>query len=455
MLMKLRFSELLNNISSFEKKVNNLSDIFSYGCLISVNGLLLEVIGLTAPIGSRCYVERIIDGKILNISAEVVGFKKEKTLLFSLEETYGVFPGTRVFLKCFKNTYSITGKIPLSTELLGRVLDSKGRPLDGRSQLNPKFFTFLKSNVVNPLNRKPITEVLDTGIRAINALITVGRGQRIGIFSSSGLGKSILLGMMAKYTKADVVIIGLIGERGREVKDFIENILGSNGLSRSVVIAAPADVSPLLQIEAASYATSIAEYFRKKNKHVLLIMDSLTRYAMAQRAVSLSLGELPVSKGYPSSVFSKIPILVERTGNTDNYGSITSFYTVLTESEEDPQDPIAHICRSILDGHIVLSRHYAELGHYPAIDIENSISRVMPNIISKKQYSQACYFKKLIASYQRNRDLINIGAYLKGTDSTLDHAIKIWPILERFLQQKQSEKSSYLSSCEELNQIFI
>jgi flagellum-specific ATP synthase len=455
MLMKLRFSELLNNFSSFEKKINKLSDFFSYGRLVGVNGLLLEVVGLKAPIGSQCFVERIIDGKIFNIHAEVVGFKKEKTLLFSFEETHGVFPGTRVFLKFSKNTNCIVKKIPLGIELLGRVLDGKGMPLDGLSKLNPKCFSFIENNITNPLNRKPITKVLDTGIRAINALITIGRGQRIGIFSSSGIGKSILLGMIAKYTKADVVVISLIGERGREVKDFIENILGSNGLSRSVVIAAPADVSPLLQIEAALYATSIAEYFRKKNKHVLLIMDSLTRYAMAQREVSLSLGELPISKGYPSSVFSKIPILIERAGNANNYGSITSFYTVLTESEEDPQDPISHLCRSILDGHIVLSRYYAELGHYPAIDIESSISRVMPNIISNKQYSQACYFKKLIASYQRNRDLIKIGAYLKGTDPTLDHAIKMWPMLEKFLQQKQSEKSSYLSSCEELNQIFI
>ncbi|AYN24432.1 FliI/YscN family ATPase [Buchnera aphidicola] len=455
-LMKLRFSELSNNISSFEKKINNLSHVFFYGRLISINGLVLEVTGLKAPIGSQCCVERIIDGNILNIHAEVVGFKKENTLLFSFEETYGIFPGARVFLTSSQNnTHSTERKIPLGIELLGRVLDSKGTPLDGLPKLNPKCFTFLKNNTINPLNRKPITKVLDTGIRAINALLTIGQGQRIGIFSSSGIGKSILLGMMAKYTEADVVVIGLIGERGREVKDFIENILGANGLSRSVVIAAPADVSPLLQIEAASYATSIAEYFCKENKNVLLIVDSLTRYAMAQRLVSLSLGELPVSKGYPSSVFSKIPILIERTGNINNYGSITSFYTVLTESEEDLQDPISHLCRSILDGHIMLSRYYAELGHYPAIDIETSISRVMPNIISNKQYDQACYFKKLIASYQRNRDLINIGAYLKGTDPVLDYAIKIWSVLEKFLQQKQSEKSNYLSSCKELNQIFI
>lgn len=455
--MKSRFFELLNNVSSFEKKINSLSDTIVYGHLVSVNGLVLEVIGLKAPIGAQCFIERIIDGKILNINAEIVSFKREKTFLFAFEDTYGVFPGSRVFVKTNKDNMNfVVKKIPLGIELLGRVLNGKGVPLDGLPDFDPKCFTVTKNNIINPLNRQPISEILDTGIRAINALITIGRGQRIGIFSGSGMGKSILLGMMAKYTKADIVVIGLIGERGREVKDFIENILGKKGLSRSVVIAAPADVSPLLQIEAASYATSIAEYFRNKSKHVLLIMDSLTRYAMAQREVSLSLGELPVSKGYPSSVFSKIPILVERTGNSNNYGSITAFYTVLTENEDDyQQDPISHLCRSILDGHIILSRYYADLGHYPAIDIESSISRVMPNIISSKQYLQACHFKKLLSSYQRNRDLIKIGAYLKGTDLVLDYAIKIWSTLENFLQQKQDEKSSYLSSCEELNKIFV
>lgn len=454
--MKSRFSQLLNNISAFENKIKDLPNTFSYGHLVSINGLVLEVVGINnVPIGTECFIERIIDGKILNINAEVVGFKKETTLLFSFEEPYGVFLGTRVFLKSFQSKKYIVKKVPLGKELLGRVLDGKGKPLDGLSKLNPKCFSILKNKFINPFKKKPIKKVLDTGIRSINALITIGRGQRIGIFSSSGIGKSILLGMMAKYTQADVIVIGLIGERGRELKDFIENILGSSGLSRSVVIAAPANVSPLLQIEAASYATSIAEYFREKNKHVLLIMDSLTRYAMAQREVSLSLGELPVSKGYPSSVFSKIPILLERAGNSDSYGSITSFYTVLTENEDDLQDPISHICRSMLDGHIMLSKYYADLGHYPAIDIETSISRLMTNIVSDKQYSQACYFKKLVSSYQRNKDLINIGAYLKGTDLVLDHAIKIWPLLEKFLQQKQSEKCDYLSSCEELNQLFV
>ncbi|QCI18640.1 FliI/YscN family ATPase [Buchnera aphidicola] len=452
--MKLKYSKLLNQITSFENKFNDLSDIIIYGRVVSINGLILEVLGLKVPIGSECIIERRIGNKLSNVLAEVIKFDEEKTLLFSLQETYGILPGAKVFLKIPKNINKFTKKIPLGFNLLGRVLNSKGEPLDGLPKLDLECFTTITKKYINPLQRKPISEILDTGICAINGLLTIGRGQRIGIFSSSGIGKSILLGMMAKYTKADVVVIGLIGERGREVKDFIENILGVDGLLKSVVIAAPADVSPLIQIEAASYATSIAEYFRDKNKNVLLIMDSLTRYAMAQREISLSLGELPVSRGYPSSVFSKIPILVERSGNIDNQGSITSFYTVLTEDQEE-QDPISQICRSILDGHIILSRYYADLGHYPAIDIESSISRVMPEIVSKEQYLQACYFKKLFASYQRNKDLINIGAYVKGNDQILDDAIKKWINLEKFLQQQPSEQSDYLVSCEKLNKIFI
>ncbi|WP_144011077.1 FliI/YscN family ATPase [Buchnera aphidicola] len=454
-LMNLRFAQFLKKFSSFESRIEKLSDIINYGRLVSINGLVVEVVGLRMPIGSECFIERIIDGKNLNIHAEVIGFSGKKTILLSFEEIDGVFPGARVFSKLGNDANSIIKKMPLSIKLLGRVLNGRGQPLDQLPKIDHKYYTIIKNYNINPLNRTPITEILDTGIRAINGLLTIGRGQKIGIFSSSGIGKSILLGMMARYTKADVIVIALIGERGREVKDFIENILGVEGLSRSVVIAAPADVSPLLKIQAASYAANIAEYFYKKNKHVLLIMDSLTRYAMAQREISLSLGELPVSKGYPSSIFSKIPNLVERTGvYNKNKGSITSFYTVLTEGE-DEQDPVSHLARSILDGHIILSRYYADLGHYPAIDIESSISRVMPNIINSTQNHQALYFKKLVASYQRNRELINIGAYITGTDLVLDHAIKIWPKLEKFLQQEISEKSDYSFSCQELNKIFL
>jgi flagellum-specific ATP synthase len=319
--------------------------------------------------------------------------------------------------------------------LLGRVLDAAGRPLD---QLGPLRFdsnASLHSRPFNPLERAPITHPLDVGVRAINALLTVGRGQRMGLFAGSGVGKSVLLGMMARYTSAEVIVVGLIGERGREVKEFIENILGSEGRARSVVVAAPADTSPLMRLQGAAYATAIAEYFRDQGKQVLLIMDSLTRYAMAQREIALAIGEPPATKGYPPSVFAKLPQLVERTGNgPEGGGSITAFYTVLTEGD-DQQDPIADAARAILDGHIVLSRSLAEEGHYPAIDIEASISRALTSLVDPAHLELTRRFKQLYARYRRSRDLINVGAYAAGTDPLLDRAIALYPKLEAFLQQ--------------------
>lgn len=291
-------------------------------------------------------------------------------------------------------------------------------------------------------------------MRPINALLTVGRGQRMGLFAGSGVGKSVLLGMMARYTQADVIVVGLIGERGREVKDFIENILGAEGRARSVVIAAPADVSPLLRMQGAAYATRIAEDFRDRGQHVLLIMDSLTRYAMAQREIALAIGEPPATKGYPPSVFAKLPALVERAGNgISGGGSITAFYTVLTEGD-DQQDPIADSARAILDGHIVLSRRLAEAGHYPAIDIEASISRAMTALITEKHYARVRNFKQLLSSFQRNRDLVSVGAYAKGSDPMLDKAISLWPQLEAFLQQGIFERADWEDSLQALELIF-
>jgi flagellum-specific ATP synthase len=301
----------------------------------------------------------------------------------------------------------------------------------------------LHSRLLNPLDRAPIRTVLDVGVRSINALLTVGRGQRLGLFAGSGVGKSVLLGMMARYTSADLVVVGLIGERGREVREFVDTILGEEGLARSVVVAAPADSPPLLRLHGAAYATAIAEYFRDQGKHVLLIMDSLTRFAMAQREISLAIGEPPATKGYTPSVFAKLPQLVERAGNgPQGRGSITGFYTVLTEGD-DLQDPIADAARAILDGHIVLSRDLADQGHYPAIDIEASISRAMTELVGEDDLALARRFRQLFTAYRRSRDLVAVGAYVRGSDPLLDRAIAIYPQLAAFLQQPMSERADF------------
>ncbi|MCK5639760.1 MAG: FliI/YscN family ATPase, partial [Gammaproteobacteria bacterium] len=303
---------------------------------------------------------------------------------------------------------------------------------------------------INPMARQPVRESLDVGIRAINALLTVGRGQRMGLFAGSGVGKSVLLGMMTRFTTADVIVVGLIGERGREVKEFIDNILGPEGMARAVVVASPADNTPVMRLHGASLATSIAEYFRDQGKNVLLLMDSLTRYAQAQRELALAIGEAPVTKGYPASVFTKIPQLVERAGNGDEGGgSITAFYTVLTEGD-DPQDPVADSARAILDGHVVLSRRLAEEGHYPAIDIEASISRVMTEVTEPEHQGQIQQFKRLYSTYAQNRDLISVGAYTQGTDSRIDTAIQAYPHFMSFLQQDMRQAVNYQDSVHDL-----
>ncbi|MDH5480765.1 MAG: FliI/YscN family ATPase, partial [Nitrosomonas sp.] len=347
-----------------------------------------------------------------------------------------------------------TKHVIVGDELLGRVLNGIGEPLDQLGPIHAEHTVPLYSRPYNPLERIPVSVPLDVGVRAINTLLTVGRGQRMGLFAGSGVGKSILLGMMARYTSADVIVVAMIGERGREVKEFIENILGDEGLSRSVVVAAPADTSPLLRLQGAAYATAIAEYFRDQGKHVLLIMDSLTRFAMAQREISLAIGEPPATKGYPPSVFAKLPQLVERAGNgSQNSGSITAFYTILTEGD-DQNDPIADSARAILDGHIVLSRSLAEAGHYPAIDVEASISRVMPSLVSQEQAEIARQFKSLYSRYQRSYDLINVGAYISGSDPELDKAITMYPALENFLRQDMTQQEDYGEGHHKLNTLF-
>ena len=413
------------------------------GKLTRVVGLTLEAIGCRAAVGSLCRIDTL-DGYL---EAEVVGFAGDKLFLMPSEQLKGVIPGAKV------TPISDEHGIPVGMSLLGRVIDGVGQPLDGLGPILTADSALLVNRRLNPLARKPINQPMDVGVRAINAMLTVGQGQRMGLFAGSGVGKSVLLGMMTRGTTADVVVVGLIGERGREVKEFIEEILGAEGRARSVVVAAPADASPLMRLKGSETALTIAEYFRDQGLNVLLLMDSLTRYAQAQREIALAIGEPPATKGYPPSVFAKLPALVERAGNgAEGQGSITAFFTVLTEGD-DLQDPIADAARAILDGHIVLSRELADSGHYPAIDVEKSISRVMPMVTSEEHMMMARTVKQCYSLYQQNRDLITIGAYQKGADPRLDHAIAIRPKLEQFLQQKMKEVVSYSDCLQALHQV--
>jgi flagellum-specific ATP synthase len=398
------------------------------GRLRRVVGLTLEAEGCEAPLGARCMVTTA-DGSELD--TEVVGFADERLLLMPVTEMHGVLPNARV------RPCSHTSGLPVGHALLGRVVGADGVPLDGLGPLDVDEHALLKNEPINPMARKPIDTPLDTGVRAINSLLTVGRGQRLGLFAGSGVGKSTLLGMMTRYTDADVVVVGLIGERGREVKEFVEHTLGPEGRARSVIVAAPADAPPLKRLRGAQYATAIAEWFRDRGQRVLLLMDSITRYAQAQREIALAIGEPPATKGYPPSVFAMLPALVERAGNdAEGRGSITAFYTVLTEGDDYRHDPIADASRAILDGHIVLSRDLAEAGHYPAIDIEASISRVMPAVVKREHLRSAQRFRQVYSAYRQQRDLIAVGAYQKGSDPQVDHAIAMWPRLRDFLQQE-------------------
>jgi flagellum-specific ATP synthase len=431
------------------------------GRVTKVTGLVMEAVGLKLPVGSACAIH-LSNG--VKIDAEVVGFDGERLFLMPHSDLDGVTPGAAVFpVEAINLGHSKHPKrrpsdrsrhLPVGYELLGRVLDANGKPLDSLGPLLAKDSAPLGARIYNPLERAPIKDTLDVGVRAINSMLSVGRGQRLGLFAGSGVGKSVLLGMMARYTAADVIVVGLIGERGREVKEFIEQILGNEGLARSVVVAAPADTAPLMRLQGAAYATAIAEYFRDQGKSVLLIMDSLTRYAMAQREIALAIGEPPATKGYPPSVFAKLPILVERAGNgKEGGGSITAFYTVLTEGD-DQQDPIADAARAILDGHIVLDRNLAESGHYPAIDIEQSISRAMHSITEPEHQQLSRRLKQLYSRYERSRDLISVGAYAAGADPLLDEAIRLYPRIVAFLQQDILEKSTIPESLAELRALF-
>jgi len=429
----------LQNASSLLSKQPN--QIKVQGKLTRMVGLTMEAVGCEASVGSRCLIE---GEKNQFHEAEVVGFSGETLYLMPLNHVEQIRPGARVI-----PTHT-SSEVNVGLGLLGHILNGAGKVIDGRRVIDVHDTISLSGEFMNPLARAPIDTVLDVGVRSINSLISVGRGQRMGLFAGSGVGKSVLLGMMTKYSNADVIVVGLIGERGREVNEFIFNILGQEGMERAVVVAVPADQSPVMRLHGAQLATSIAEYFRKQGLHVLLLMDSLTRYAQAQREIALAIGEPPATKGYPPSVFAKLPALVERAGNSDvGGGSITAFYTVLTEGD-DQQDPIADASRAILDGHVVLSRQLAEMGHYPAIDIEASISRVMNEITNPEHLSQAINFKKIYSTYQQNKDLISVGAYAMGSDPRIDESIQMQSLQMQFLQQPFNQGVNYKDSVREL-----
>ncbi len=437
-----RTEKWLGRLKPYINRLADPPELIVEGRLSRMVGLTLEAEGCRAPIGSLCQIETKTGKKI---GAEVVGFAGGRVFLMPTGDTYGLEPGCRV--------------IPLGTNslakvgfgLLGRVLNGAGEALDNKGLLDTDAKVYLSGETINPLARKPIREPLDVGVRAINALFSVGRGQRMGLFAGTGVGKSILLGMMTRFTTADIVVVGLIGERGREVNEFVLKILGDEGMKRAVVVASPADDSPLMRVHGALLATSIAEYFRDQGLEVLLLMDSLTRYAQAYREIALAIDEPPATKGYPPSVFAKLPQLVERAGNGDaEGGSITAFYTVLAEGD-DTNDPIADAARGVLDGHIVLSRDLAEAGHFPAIDIEASISRVMPDIVETEHLQLARELRKLYSVYQKNKDLISVGAYQTGSDPRIDRAIQKNQDIMEFLQQDMNEVVDISRSLEELS----
>ncbi len=407
------------------------------GTVVRLVGLRLEARGITAPLGALCAVRGTAGQRI---DAEVVGFQDRTLLLMPFEEPHGIGPGATV------RVLRDAADVPVGPQLLGRVVDALGQPLDGRPA--PACFerVGLVAPALNPMERGPIREVLDVGVRAINGMLTMGRGQRIGLIAGSGVGKSVLLGMMTRYTEAQVVVIGLIGERGREVQGFIEEALGPEGLARAVVVAAPANVSPVLRLKAVQQVHRVAEHFRDQGLDVLMLVDSLTRVAHAQREIGLAIGEPPTSKGYPPSVFALLPRLIERAGvGRHGHGSITAVYTVLAEGD-DGNDPIVDIARASLDGQVVLSRRLADAAHYPAIDLAGSVSRVMPALVDAPALRRANRFRRLWALYQQNQDLISVGAYEAGANRELDQAIRLRPAMEQFLRQDMHESAGYAAS---------
>ena len=451
-------------LSAALQRVQRRDSLEVQGTLTHVAGLVLEAAGIRTSVGAQCLIG---DEKENQVLAEVVGFSNHRAYLMPAGDVHGLVRGAAVTpLVPYSPPLALGDRpdegeqaplsdvgmlqLPLGDGLLGRVVDARGMPMDGEGPIHLVEARPLNRKPINAMHRDPVRVPLDT--LWIGQLRTRrhGRGQRIGLFAGSGVGKSVLLGMMARYTEADVIVVGLIGERGREVKEFIEDILGADGRARSVVVAAPADAPPLLRMQGAAYASAVAEYFRDRGQHVLLLMDSLTRYAMAQREIGLAIGEPPATKGYPPSCFARLAQLVERSGNgMQGMGSITAIYTVLSEGD-DLQDPVADAARAILDGHIVLSRRLAEAGHYPAIDVQQSASRVMHNVISPEHFEVARAFRAVQARYEQGRDLVQLGAYVSGSDPGLDQAIELYPQMLAFLQQGMDQGVDFHASVEQM-----
>lgn len=415
------------------------------GRVEEIVGLVIRSRGPSGPVGAVCHIEMPLRPPV---PVEIVGFRHHHTLLMPHGEIRGIKPGARVVLDESEAVARV------GPALLGRVIDGLGRPLDGRGPLKARETRSLFPAPLNPCARRPITEPLDVGIRAINGLLTLAKGQRIGIFAGSGVGKSTLLGMMARYTRSDVSVLGLIGERGREVKEFIERDLGPEGLARSCVVAATSDSPPLVRLRGAYLATAVAEYFRDQGLDVLLMLDSLTRFAMASREIGLAVGEPPTARGYTPSVFAQLPLLLERAGTGGEKGSITGIYTVLVEGD-DLLEPIADATRAILDGHIVLSRELADQGHYPAIDILGSISRLMPQVCPPEHLELREKLVKVLATYRRAEDLVNINAYVRGTNPDIDHALEKIAAVNRYLRQGMQESVALPQAVQELKEIFV
>jgi flagellum-specific ATP synthase len=424
----------------FAKEVqNSLSKLRSpepqrSGTLVRLVGLTLETRGIMAPLGACC---EVIGKEGHRVEAEVVGFNDKTLYLMPFTDPVGVGPGDTV------RVMTNSGQVSLGNELLGRVIDGRGMPIDGKPMPHLPDQLSLLGCPLNPMERGPIEEILDVGVKAINGALTIGRGQRIGLVAGSGVGKSVLLGMLTRFTKADIVVIGLIGERGREVQAFIQESLGEAGLAKSVVIAAPANVSPVLRLKATHMTHVIAEYFRDQGKNVLMLCDSLTRVAHAQREIGLAIGEPPTAKGYPPSVFALLPNLIERGGvGRHGHGSITSIYTVLAEGD-DGNDPIVDIARASLDGQVMLSRRLADQAHYPAIDLNGSISRVMQTLVNSDELKQSNKLRRLWSVYQQNADLVQVGAYEAGSNPELDDAIRIREQMVEFLRQDMDKGEDY------------